>query len=196
MIALIGNRPVLQVGRHQISSYDSEWIRDALRLAAKNADRMDFPFVEEICQGIFHYLENKCSLRLLPIADLYKKMRIMLERIGCQIIADSLTQLAPPIQISLLTFASEAQELYEIALFNLLKKEIDHLRTAGANEIHFLHTKECTMKICKSEKWNRHCSRFNNELKQFFHSYDPQIHISESGTMIFHMREVKLLNVG
>jgi hypothetical protein len=194
MIALIGNRPVLQVGRYQVSSYDSEWIRDALRLAAKNADRTDFPFVEEICQGIFHYLENKCSLKLLPLPDLYKKMRSMLERIGCQIIADSLTQIAPPIHISLLKMISEVNGLYEMALFDSLKKEIDHLRAAGADEIHFLHTRECTMLICNSKKWNKNCQRFHEEMKLFFSTYDPLINSSESETMIFHVREMAQLN--
>ena len=95
MICLVGNRPVLQVGNHQIVGYGVDWIETALNRASVAADRDDFPFINDIRDGIVHYLENKCPLRLLPIEDLYARMSRMLERIGCAAISDHLKILTP-----------------------------------------------------------------------------------------------------
>lgn len=189
MIALIGNRPVLQVGRHQVSCYDSQWLRDALCRAMHAADREDFPFVDEICQGIFHYLENKCPLRLLPLPALYDKMRRMLEHIGCETIAQALQPLAPPVQVCLLRLLQEHDCLVELALFPMLRREIDDLCVAGANEIRFLHIKEAAMRIRGTQKWDKHCERLRQEIEGFLQSYDPRSHTTQSSTLILHLCE-------
>ena len=73
MISLIGNRPALQIGRYQVIDYDTEWLDDALRRAARAADHEDFPFVADIRSGIVKYLETKCPLKLLQLEDLLFK---------------------------------------------------------------------------------------------------------------------------
>jgi hypothetical protein len=191
VIALIGNRPVIQVGRHQVSCYDSQWLRDALCRAMHAADRDDFPFVDEICQGIFHYLENKCPLRLLPLPALYEKMRRMLEHIGCENIAQQLRPLAPPVQVSLLRLLRENDCTFELALFPMLHREIDELCSAGANEIRFLQVRECTMELRGTQKFDKHCQRLQHEIKQFLQAYDPRSHMTQSSTLILHLCEGK-----
>ena len=96
MISIIGNRPALQIGRYQVIDYDTEWLDDALRRAARAADHEDFPFVADIRSGIVKYLETKCPLKLLPLEDLFERMRKMLVKIGCERIAEKLEPLAPP----------------------------------------------------------------------------------------------------
>ena len=61
MICLVGNRPVLQVGRHQVTGYDTAWLRETIMRGAVAAEREDFPFIDDLMEGIIHYLENKCS---------------------------------------------------------------------------------------------------------------------------------------
>ncbi len=189
MIALIGNRPVLQVGRHQVSCYDSQWLRDALCRAIQDAHREDFPFIDEICQGIFHYLENKCPLRLLPLPALYDKMRRMLEHIGCETIAQALKPMAPPVQVCLLRLMQEQECSVELALFPLLRREIDELCAVGANEIRFLHIREAAMHIRGAGKWDKHCERLRLEIESFLQSYDPRSHTTQSSTLILHLYE-------
>lgn len=174
MIALIGNRPVLQVGRYQVSSYDSQWIREALHRAMESAEREDFPFVDEICQGIFHYLENKCSLRLLPIAALFDKMRRMLEQIGCENIAQELRPLAPPVQVSLLRLVEENECSFELGLFPLLRREIDELSAVGAREIRVWQVQESVLRIRQTQKWDKGCERLQAEIEHFLQNYRPQ----------------------
>ena len=82
MICIVGNRPVLQIGRHQITGYDTQWLHDTILRGAEAAERADFPFVDDLMEGILHYLDHKCPLRVITIEELHARVRRMLERIG------------------------------------------------------------------------------------------------------------------
>lgn len=170
MISLIGNRPVLQVGRHQVIEYDTAWLADALERAAQAADRHDFPFVDEIRQGIVQYLETKCPLRLLPIDELFLRMRRMLVKIGCETIAEKLQPLAPPVTVSLVQTAHRAGNGFELGFFQMLKAELDELREAGAEEIRFTGLRESARILCGAAKWDRHCESLLREIESFLSS--------------------------
>ena len=60
MICLVGKLPVLQVGRHQVASYDTAWIDVALQRAAHSCDRSDFPFIDDI-RGFFDALRAQLA---------------------------------------------------------------------------------------------------------------------------------------
>ena len=167
MIALIGNRPILQVGHHQVHDYDTHWLGDALKRAAAAAEREDFPFLDEIRQGIEEYLETKCSLQLLPIDSLYERVRKMLEKIGCEIIAERLETLAPPVTICLENTARESGGCFELAFFQRLRGEIEELRLAGAEELHFTRLRESVQYLTGNEKWSRECERLEQEITAF-----------------------------
>jgi hypothetical protein len=82
VISFIGNRPAIQVGRHQVIDYGTSWLEDALKRAAIAAGQEDFPFVEDIRSGVVEYLESRCPLKLLRLEDLFERMRRMLVKIG------------------------------------------------------------------------------------------------------------------
>ena len=128
MICLVGKLPVLQVGRHQVAGYGTEWIDVALHRAARSCDRADFPFINDIRDGILHYLEHKCPWRVLPLEDLFERMKRMLRRIGCDAIANNLNPLAPPITLSIARAAREAGNGFELVFFQKLQKEIEAFR--------------------------------------------------------------------
>lgn len=176
MISLIGTRPAIQVGRHQVIHYDTSWLGTALRRAATAAERQDFPFVDEIRRGIEQYLENKCPLRLLPLTDLYERMRHMLVRIGCETIAEKLEPLAPPVTLSLPRLAKDAGNGFELAFFGALRDELADLRAAGAEEIRFTGLRECAQLLRGSEKWDSHCDQLLLEIRTFLGNMDREKH--------------------
>jgi hypothetical protein len=175
VISLIGNRPVLQVGRQQVIEYDTAWLADALKRAAEAADRHDFPFVDDICQGIVQYLETKCPLRLLPIDELFLRMRKMLVKIGCETIAEKLRPLAPPVTVSLVQTAQRAGNGFELGFFQMLQAELDELRQAGAEEIRFNGLRESARILRGTPKWDRHCESLLKEIESFLSSHDSNI---------------------
>lgn len=176
MIALIGNRPAIQVGNHQVHDYDTAWLGHALQRAAAAADRDDFPFLEEIRQGVEEYLENKCSLSLLPLQTLYERMRMMLEKIGCHLIAEQLEPIAPPVTLSLTHAARRAGEGYELAFFECLRCELNDLRQEGAEEIRFTGLRESVLLLRKQDKWNAKCDQLLNEVRSFLWNQHRDFH--------------------
>lgn len=167
MICIVGNRPVLQIGRQQVTGYDTVWLRQAIIRGAEAAEREDFPFIDDLMEGILHYLENKCPLRVLTIEELHSRVRRMLERIGCQAIAQTLPLLAPPVTLSLGRAAREAGNGFELAFFNQIHDEIEDLRLHGVEELRFIDTRDCVRILRGVSQWNRPCDRLHEEIVTF-----------------------------
>lgn len=172
MISFIGNRPALQIGPYQVFDYDTAWLEDALRRAARAADHEDFPLVSEIRNGVELYLENQCALRLLRLEDLFERMRKMLEKIGCGPIAEKLEPLAPPLTVSLVDAALSAGNGFELAFFETIRSELSQLREAGAEDIRFTGLRECAMILRGKSKWSPQCGILHEEIAAFLKSCD------------------------
>lgn len=172
MISFIGNRPALQIGTHQVLEYDTVWIEDALRRAAKAADNEDFPLVMEVCSGVDLYLENQCSLRLLHLEDLFERVRKLLTTMGCERIAEKLEPLAPPVTVSLISAAQKAGNGFELAFFETLRGELLALREAGAEQIHFTGLRQSALILRGQTKWNRQCGVLLSEIEAFIVALD------------------------
>jgi len=172
LIAILGNRPALQIGHHQVIDYDTVWLDTALRRAACAANLEDFPFLVDIRNGVVEYLECKCPLNLLRLSDLYDRVRRMLTMIGCTPIADKLEPVAPPVTVSLVHAAMEAGNGFELAFFEKLRVELTELREAGAEEIRFTGLRESSLILRGSGKWGPHCERLLGEIELFLKAWD------------------------
>ena len=172
MISFIGNRPALQIGPYQVIDYDTAWLDDALRRAARAADHEDFPLVEEVRNGIELYLEHKCALRLLRLEELFERMRKMLVKIGCERIAEKLEPLAPPLTVSLIGAANAAGNGFELAFFGKIRAELTLLHRAGAEVIRFTGLRESTLILRGEEKWDKRCETLLAEIEAFLKACD------------------------
>lgn len=175
MICLVGKFPVIQIGRHQVPSYGTEWIDQALARAAESSNRADFPFIDDIRDGVLHYLEHKCPWRLLPIEDLFDRMKRMLCRIGCEAIAEHLELLAPPLTVSVARAAKESGNGFELLFFQILQEEIDDLRARGGEDFHFTEIRESAQILRGSRTWTPRCQRLHQEILAFLQNFaqDP-----------------------
>ncbi len=164
MICIAGNMPVLQVGEHQISNYDTYWIRRAIENASIRANQPQFSFLDDVYDGIVYYLENKCPLRLLAIEALYTRIRHTLKRIGCEAIANALEVECPPITISLERAAIEAGNGYELAFYQILQTEMMTLKKLGAREVFFSEMRESVLILKQAEKWFDDCDQLESDI--------------------------------
>jgi len=164
MICIAGNMPVLQIGEYQVTNYDTYWIRKAIENAAHRADQSHYLFVDEVYDGIVHYLENKCSLRLLPIEELFTRIEYTLKRIGCETIANALRVECPAITISLQRAASDAGSGYELAFYSILFEEMKSLKELGANDIFFNHIRESVLILKQTTEWNDECDQLEQDI--------------------------------
>jgi hypothetical protein len=175
MICLAGNLPALQIGRQQVVGYKTDWIEESLNRAAAACGRTDCPFLNDIQNGILHFLEKRCSLKILPIGDLYERMRGMLRKIGCPEIADHLVPLAPPVAVSLIGPARKAGIGFELVFFQLLKDEIELLQDSGAESIRFCDIDESVKLLWSSDTTDELRRQLKTEITTFLESYHRQI---------------------
>jgi len=164
MICIAGNMPVLQIGEHQVTNYDTYWIRRAIENAAIRADQTHFTFLDEVYDGIVHYLETKCSLRLLPIEELFTRIEHTLKRIGCEPIANMLQIECPPINISLQRAASNAGNGFELAFYSVLIEEMKALKALGANDIFFSEIRESVLILKQTSEWTDKCELLEQDI--------------------------------
>ena len=153
MICLVGNRPVLQVGRHQVTGYDTEWLRETIMRGAAAAEREDFPFIDD------------------TIEELHSRVRRMLERIGCDAIARTLPLISPPVTLSLTRAAKEAGNGFELAFFNKIHDEIEDRRIHGVEELHFTGTRDCVRVLRGVERWTSPCELLHGEILDFLKTH-------------------------
>jgi hypothetical protein len=174
VIALIGNRPTLQVGHYQVHDYDTCWVGDALRRAAVTAGTENFPFLEEIRQGIEDYLEHHCSLELLPLPTLYERVRRMLHQVGCASIAHHLEPVAPPLTVALDEIAARHQDSFELGFFEGLRRELRTLAAHGAEQLHFCGLRRCVLTLRQRQEWAPDCDELAAEIRAFL-----QLHLRD-----------------
>jgi hypothetical protein len=175
VIALIGNRPTLQVGPYQVADYDTRWVGVALRQAAQAADSGGFPFLEEIHEAVDEYLESHCHLKLLPLPTLYSRLRRMLEQVGCPAIASHLQPVAPPLTIDLGAFADRSSAGFELFFFEMLRRELRELAAVGARDLNFTGLADCVRKLQQTEQWNPACDELMAEIRAFLQRNDRQL---------------------
>ena len=181
MIALIGNRPAIQVGRHQVHHYDTRWLGDALRRAAAAAESENFPFLDEIRLGIEEYLETRCSLQLIPLPSLYERMRRMLRKVGCGLTADHLEPLAPRVTLSLEAIALLVGDGLELGFFERLRSEIGALRSEGAEQLYFTGLRGSVRILRRCEVWNDACEQLLEESRAFLMQQHREFRFGTSG---------------
>ena len=163
---------MLQVGRHQVTHYDTRWLLDALTRAASDAGLDGFPCLDEIGEGVMRYLEHLCPLQMLPVSQLQQRVRRMLEEVGCPAIARHLPAFAPPVTVSLLNAAHQGGAGFELAFFERIRREVAELRHEGAAAIHFTDHREAVRFATGRDSWDSTCQRLLDELDQFLAALD------------------------
>ena len=171
MICLSGNLPALKIGHHHVVGYETDWIEEALSRAASACNRTDCPFIADIRDGILHYLEKRCSLRVFAIEDLYSRMRAMLRKIGCDDIAQHLSPLAPPVTVSLIGPAGKAGRGSETDFFRSLGEEIKLLQEAGAESIRLCDIDESISLLRGPDASSASRAQLRIEITSFLESY-------------------------
>lgn len=175
MISFIGNKPALQIGPYQVVDYDLAWLDLAMKRALVAVEFEDFPFIDDIREGVSEYLETYCPLQLLPLEVLYDRVREMLRLIGCAHIAEHLETLAPPVKVSLVKMAREAGNGFELAFFASLRAELNELRLAKVEEIKIFGARDSAMILRGAAKWNKNCESLLHEINQFLETWKIEL---------------------
>ncbi len=164
MICIAGKLPILQVGRHQVCGYKTDWILEGLEYAAAKAGISDFPFMGDIYQAVKKYLEFDCALEVLTIEALNQRVLKMLEHLGLQHVQQNMPLITPPIVLSLEWIAKKSGRGFELGFFNDLKFEIETAKEAGASKLILEELKPAVITLTGKTKWDSHCTRLMDEI--------------------------------
>lgn len=162
MIATKSLRPILKIGKYYIMSYDEQWLSDAFDKAAKAMGGDVTPFKQDLLAGVMSYLEKVCPLQVLPIEELFEKIRTMLRNVGLSHLACGLITASPPIALNLGEMAARCP--MPLFFFHTLKEELTELRHSGVESCAFSGIRECVMTLENSHRWTRHCQLTEADL--------------------------------
>lgn len=172
MICFKNNRPAILVGDRLITDYGTGWLADSLLLAAEKAGT-DLPFCDDLIASIECYLEESCPLDVLPLDELYRRIKAMLKAVGLQHIAESMPTLPPPFTVSL----EEIAQRTPLLLFfrEELEKEIDTLHKQGVTSCAFVDRKKCVMALQGHAKWTASSQKMLEELEFLLSRYESAL---------------------
>ncbi len=151
MIGFKNNRPCLKSGDSVIAEYGDAWLADALERAACRAGTT-LPFKDDLMAAIRYYLEHECNLTLMPVTELFARIRLMLREVGLAHLAEALTDAVPPVTVSVAEIAREAP----IWLFfdGRLRHHLSGLREQGITRYRFTEKRECVLTLQGKKRWN------------------------------------------
>ena len=162
MIATRSLRPILQIGKYYIMSYDEQWLSRAFDRAAQSTGSDVAPFKEDLLAGVMSYLEKVCPLQVLPVEDLFSRIRAMLRNVGLVGLAQGLTTVSPPVALDLRELADRCP--LPLFFFQALREELLTLRHSGIESCAFSGMRECIMALENTHRWTRHCRNREEEL--------------------------------
>lgn len=152
MIAFKKNRPILQVGAGFISEYNSEWLSRALDLAAERAG-IEIPLKNDLIASILYYLEQSCDLSVLPVDELFEKIKNMLRTVGLSPLANHLANTPPPYPVNVAEIAKKNP--LPLFFLNELKHEVAELNNLGLTNYDFKDLRPCVLALQGHKKWSK-----------------------------------------
>lgn len=161
MIGFRNNRPLLQLGDCLISEYGEQWLADALEHAARRAGTT-LPFKEDLLASVRYYLEHECDLSVMPVSELYGRLRRMLREVGLGHLAKELREETPPMTVSVAEIARDVP--FWLFFACELKKQVEALQGRGITKYCFIDRKECVMALQGRKRWNSACQSMLAEL--------------------------------
>lgn len=172
MIALPSKLPLLQVGTHQLSNYDTEWLLEAIQDALREIEIQDLAIAKDIYRGLLYYLENECSWKPLSIEALYAKLDALLGKIGFPKAQGRIPRYLPEVRISVLEQFRPLNCQLELALFSTLRTELDQLRELGVRKVMLEDVIETVDVILPRRRWNKQCHTLHDEIRALESSFN------------------------
>lgn len=168
MICFASHKPALLIGHDtQVLDYGMDWIERAILKASRAAGQDSFPYSQDVTAGINDFLEHHCSLRLLPLADLFRKVQSTLVRLGQKEVARQLTVAAPPVELSLMEIVKAQEPVQELLFFQELRTQVQMLRFAGADTITFTDLKEAVLLLNSTKRWTKGCAQTQLQIEDY-----------------------------
>ncbi len=166
MIALPSDLPLLQVGQHEYSACEPEWVEQSIRKAAKAAGHEDWWFACDVARSLILFLRNKYSGTTISIEDLNRRVQALLGKIGFGDIGERVQLTPPRLRVSLHDLAVEA-EGFELRFFQILGERLDELLHFGTRQITLQHARRGVKTLRAARNWSPKCDDLKQNILHF-----------------------------
>ncbi len=167
MISLPSRLPLLLVGPGESTTYEKQWVVDAIESAARAAGHKDgWWFAPDIARSLLVYLEDRYQGSTVTIEDLAARIRHTLKSIGFHDIGQNLALQPPPLTLSLRDLASESSGS-PLHFFSLLDSRLRELSSLGVRHLCLTNTKPGVKFLTNSRHWSPRCQQLESEIRGF-----------------------------
>lgn len=169
MIALPSGLPLLRVGRYELAAYESDWVEESIKDAARQAGHEEWWFACDITRSLMLFLRNKYSGTAITLEDMNRKIRQILGRIGFKDIGDRVNLAPPRLRVSLQDLAIEADG-FELRFFQLLDERLAELTELGARSITLSDARKSVKTLRSAKNWGPKCDDLEQDILHFLRS--------------------------
>jgi hypothetical protein len=167
MISLPSRLPLLVVGPGESTTYEKQWVVDAIESAARAAGHKDgWWFAPDIARSLLVYLEDRYEGTTVTIEDLAARIRHTLKSIGFHEIGQNLALQPPPLTLSLSDLASESSGS-PLHFFALLDTRLNELSALGVRCLCLTNARPGVKFLTNSRHWSPRCQQLISEIRHF-----------------------------
>lgn len=153
-----------------LTSYETEWLRECILHAAKEAGHPEWWPAGDVARGVENYLRHQFDGSSITLTELFDRLSVTLNKIGCGDIASHLRKTPPPVCLSLHELAKETDNKLEILFFKSLYSQLQSLRDVGFESFHFRDLRPCVKHLRSAKQWRNDCRQLAAEITQFLSS--------------------------
>jgi hypothetical protein len=167
MVAFKEEFPYLRCDSGQLFEFNRDWLHAAITRAADQAGYPSWWLTDHVTESIAFYLRLRNDENVVAFSQLSQTVRYVLKVIGYKEIIPFFTPSPPPISISLLEIAHQANTGYELAFFDLLEKRINVLLETGVDNLQLCSLPACVKYLRRTKVWTRACDSLREEIVCF-----------------------------
>lgn len=166
MIALPADLPLIRISRETLALCEPAWLQETLKSAALAADVPEW-LAEDVCKGIESYLKHHFPGTVIDMPDLFARIKRTLGQLGLADFAAQVSEMAPPVRISLPDLARRAGPGFELLFFELLKQRFRSAADGGARRLICYGLRNSVKQLTTAAKWSVRCDRLEREIMAF-----------------------------
>lgn len=167
MIAFKDNLPVIQLATGEAVAFEHEWLVGSLAEAARRAGYGKWWLAEHVAESVTSYLRDQREVTVMPIADLTRAVRSVLQVIGYAEVGQHFVPDRPTVRISLADLAREAGSGFEMLFFIKLAQLLRELVRQRQTHFELLGLEPCVKHITARRVWSRECNALRDEIVAF-----------------------------
>jgi hypothetical protein len=133
--------------------------------------QVDPEWVAHAASAVLHYFKCELGREAISVGEFSLALERVLRHLGIPINApETAAPAAGLVEIDLLKLSGQVGEEMELALFQIVQRELRRQLKAAPRVILFKELRPCVQRVLSARRWNRHCQALNDQLIDYVRS--------------------------